>query len=110
MAAISDYVSIAETKRLLSAEIKALRESAEALGDQETLVILDFLESHREGSALPLEIALQISARLAAAGGLSQRQWMQQLLSRHGSDGPRLEALWRTLVDLHVGGILPWAA
>ncbi len=104
------YVGIwaSENRKVLGSEIKALREAAEQSADQETLLILDFLEHGQDVSSVPLKMALIISARLAAARGLSQRQWMQELLSRHATDREQLETLWRTLVDLQVDAELPW--
>ena len=97
-------------QRLIAVEVRAIRELAELSGDPGTLLLLDLLETHNDHSAVSLIIALQISARLAAAAGLTKRQWMQQLLNRHARDEERVQTLWRTLLDMHISGDLPWAA
>ncbi|MBI2816359.1 MAG: hypothetical protein HYX72_05440 [Acidobacteria bacterium] len=99
-----------EAQRLIAAELTAIRELAELSGDPGTLLLLDLLETQNDESAVSLTITLQISATLAAAAGLAKRQWMQQLLNRHATDEERVQTLWRTLVEMHSSGDLPWAA
>jgi len=106
----SANIPSSEAKELLGIEVKALREAAEKSTDPGMLLFLDFMEAGQDHWNLLLELALKLSARQAADGGLSQRQWMQQLLSRHASDRNRVETLWRTLVGLLERGQLPWTA
>jgi hypothetical protein len=77
--------SLSQTRTFLNVEIKALREIAERTNDENPLLIMDFLENQTDDSSLFFEIALSISAYFAAAEGLSQEQWMQQILSRHAA-------------------------
>lgn len=97
-----------EARNVLSKEIKILRETANGSADPETLVVLDLLEANQDHSALALELALTLSARFAAAAGLSQPQWIQQLLGRHANRLRGLETLWQALVALNLNGSLPW--
>ncbi len=99
-----------ETRNVLRIEIEMLDDARKACADPATLLILDFLEADQDHSELALELTLTLSARFAAATGLSQRQWLQQVLSRHASHLRALEALWQALITLNINGGLPWAA
>lgn len=101
---------ISEAQRLVALEVQAVRELAVLSEEPGTLLLLDLIEAHQQESTVPLSIVLQISAGRAAAAGLTQRQWMQQLLNRHATHQERVQILWRTLVDMHMNGELPWAA
>jgi hypothetical protein len=99
-----------EAQKLIHAEVEVIRQRGELAGDPETLLLLDLLQEHKQGSDISLAIALQISAHIAVAAGLNKRQWVQQLLSRHACDDARVHKLWRALVEMHTTGELPWAA
>lgn len=100
-------VAGATPKKVLETELNAIRET-HVSADAETLLLLDLLEGRKETATVEMMIALQISAQLAAAAGLTKKQWLQQLLTRHASEGERVELLWHALVELHNSSSLPW--
>ena len=94
-------------RKVLNLEIQVLR--AGKSDNIAELAILDFAEAAKGNPHLPLVKTLQVSAGFAAADGLSERDWIQQLRSRHVGEQGTLEALWRALDDLVVNGALPWS-
>ena len=103
-----DDIGAVEKRAFLKKEIGILRQRAEKTGDTEALAILDFLEASPTDLSSPLEITLQTSACRAAASGLSEKEWMLELLSRHSDTRGMLEILWQALVDLRLIQGLPW--
>jgi hypothetical protein len=87
-------------RTLLNSELMILREIAEQSGSEERLFVVNFLEANEDNLFGVLAITIETSAAFAAADGLPERHWLQQLLNRHASDPEQVETLWPLLVNL----------